>query len=156
MPGGGTMITIRGTVRGCNECSVDVQLVVADDMGAGSESDRFWFGLGEDGNDNTVVARAFGALIGIDGGVIIRIDKAADATGLARRGRVLAMSGNDPPPTRLLSALVGGEPTETRFVRALRIELDPEADPAYCAEAMAQLEAALPGVSVSVTLLPAE
>ncbi len=66
------------------------------------------------------------------------------------------MPGNDPPPVKTKTSLVGGDPVETRFVRALRVELDPEAGEAYCAEALAQLESALPGVSVSVTLLPAE
>ena len=62
------------------------------------------------------------------------------------------MSGNDPPPAKTCTALVGGDPVETRFVRALRYVLDPEAGEAYRAAAEAELEAALPGVAVSVDL----
>ena len=62
------------------------------------------------------------------------------------------MPGNDPPPVKTKTALVGGNPVETRFVRALRFVLDAEAGEAYRAEAEAELEAALPGVTVSVDL----
>jgi hypothetical protein len=50
------------------------------------------------------------------------------------------------------TALVDGDPVETRFVRALRFVLDPEAGEAYRAAAQAELEAALPGCTVSVDL----